>query len=63
MSAEGAQMVDGKYLNELDIRRVMICLAHGSNTFDKKQFLESTEVELSDHQRNGLIESLKMLTN
>lgn len=63
MSAEGAQMVDGKYLNELDIRRVMICLAHDSNTFDKKQFLESTEVELSDHQRNGLIESLKMLTN
>lgn len=47
MSREGSQMVNGKYFNEVNILKVMICVAHDSNSYDKKQFFDRDEVELS----------------
>jgi len=33
MKAEGAQMVNGRYFNDVDILKIMICIAHDNNTF------------------------------
>ena len=38
-TGEGVNMVKGAFHNEVDIRRVMMCVAHDSNTFDKTSLL------------------------
>lgn len=54
MKAEGSTMVRGKFFNEMDISRLMICIAHSSNSFDKIQFLDRDEVSISNNQRELL---------
>lgn len=62
MSAEGAGMVKGNFFNEMDIRKVMICVAHSGNTFNKKCFLEKTsEVEITEEQRTSMMNMLHYL--
>jgi len=56
---EGTQMVNGKYNNELDIKKVMICIAHGDNTYNKSRFLENPEVELPESAKKSLINLIK----
>ena len=61
MKAEGAGLVKGKFFNEMDIRKVMICVAHSGNTFSKKCFLEKTsEIEITEEQKNSMIKMLPM---
>ena len=55
MKGEGTRMVNGNYKNDLDIRRVMICVAHGENTYGKSRFLECPEVEMSKSAKDNLI--------
>ena len=55
MKGEGTKMVNGRYNNELNIREVMICLAHGENTYDKSRFLKSPQVEISESIKKNLI--------
>lgn len=38
---EGASMIDGSYLNHLDIRKVIICFSHGNNTYKGEKLLEA----------------------
>ena len=54
MKAEGTRMVNGNYFNELDIRKIMICIAHGDNTYDKSRFLGNPVVDLSDDAKNNI---------
>ena len=56
-TGEGTQMVSGSFNNNLDIRNVMICLAHDNNTFDKTSLLEnSTKVEIGSKKKEYLKE-------
>jgi glycosyltransferase involved in cell wall biosynthesis len=56
---EGAQMVAGSFYNEIDIRRVMMCVAHGSNTFDKAPLLcGGASIELGDDKKEYMREIL-----
>ncbi len=59
MKGEGTRMVNGKYMNELDIRKVMICVSHGENTYGKSRFLESPEVQLDPSHRRYLVNITK----
>lgn len=43
-TGEGTNMVKGSFYNEMDIRKVMICVAHDSNTFEKSSLLYSGSV-------------------
>ena len=52
---EGKTMVQKDFDNELDIRKVMVCVVHGQNTYDKQQFIDFPEVLLSTDQRNSLM--------
>ena len=47
-------MVSGSFHNQIDIRKVMMCVAHGSNTFDKTPLLSTGAVlELGiDHKES-----------
>ena len=56
MKGEGSSMVTGSFFNELDIRRVMVCVAHTNNTYDKTKLLDSTEVFLPEATRNKLLQ-------
>lgn len=47
-------MVNGAYCNELDITRVMVCIAHNSNTYDKKNLFDSTEVFVTEDAKASL---------
>jgi len=38
----------------LDIRKIMICIAHGDNTYDKSRFLGNPVVDLSDDAKNNI---------
>ena len=57
-TGEGVQMVqkeDGSSYNLIDIRRVMICVAHDSNTFDKSRILcEGANIDMSEGQKKVL---------
>ena len=56
-SGEGSQMVSGEFYRDIDIRRVMICVAHGSNTFDKGTLLrDGVVVPLSDDNKEYMRE-------
>ena len=55
MKGEGSSMVGGSYFNQLDITRVMVCVAHNSNTYDKTRLLGSTEVSIGDEARESLL--------
>lgn len=59
MKGEGTRMVNGKYSNELDIRKVMICVSHGENTYGKTRFLDSPEVQLDPSHRIHLVNITK----
>lgn len=59
MKGEGTRMVNGNYSNELDIRKVMICVSHGENTYGKSRFLESPEVQLDPSHRRHLVNITK----
>ena len=56
-------MVTGSYFNEMDISRVMVCMAHTNNTYDKTKLLESTEVVISDETRDRLLQLYQEVTN
>lgn len=62
MKGEGSKMVSGSYFNELDITRVMVCMAHTSNTYDKTKLLESTEVVIPEETRTSLLKLHKELS-
>lgn len=62
MKGEGSKMVAGSYFNELDITRVMVCMAHTSNTYDKTKLLESTEVIIPEETRSSLLKLHKELS-
>ena len=55
MHGEGSSMVTGSYFNELNISRVMVCMAHSSNTYDKSKLLNSTEVCLPEETRRRFL--------
>ena len=57
---EGLNMVKGKFYNELDIRKVMICFAHGANTYSKDSLLDATEVPISEDMRLMIMEMYSM---
>lgn len=63
IQGEGATMVTGSYFNEMDISRVMVCMAHTNNTYDKTKLLESTEVVISDETRDRLLQLYQEVTN
>lgn len=52
---EGVSMITGKFYNELDIQKVMICFSHGDNTYDKTQLLEATTVTITERLRQNLM--------
>lgn len=59
MKAEGAGLVKGKFFNEMDIKKVMICVAHSGNTFNKNCFLEKTsEIEMTEEQKSSMMNML-----
>ena len=61
-SGEGVPMVTGSFYNEIDIRKVMICVAHESNTFDKTALLRSgMRLELKNEGKESLREVLSVL--
>lgn len=51
---EGVSMIAGKSYNELDIKKVMICFSHGSNTYDKSELLKAPSVVVPDEVRQNL---------
>lgn len=53
---EGVQMMKGSYDNCLDIRKIMVCLAHGQNSCDKSHLLGSAEVDMSEDSRKKLLD-------
>lgn len=55
MTGEGSSMVAGSFFNEMDITKVMVCMAHNSNTYDKTKLLESAEVVMADSARERLL--------
>lgn len=59
MQGEGASLVQGSYFNEMDISKVMICIAHTNNTYDKTKLLNSTEIPISESTRDELLGILK----
>ena len=59
MQGEGSTMVAGSYFNEMDITRVMVCMAHTNNTYDKTKLLESTEVVIPDATRDKFLQLYK----
>ncbi|CAM9133767.1 unnamed protein product [Ectocarpus sp. 8 AP-2014] len=61
--SEGASMIDGKFYNELDIRKVMICFSHGNNTYDKAKLLQAPAVAIPDELRQKLLEIWIACTN
>ena len=61
MQGEGSSMVVGSYFNELDITRVMVCMAHSANTYDKSKLLQSTEVVIPEETRKRLLRLYKEL--
>ena len=52
---EGVRMISGRFFNELDIKQVMICFSHESNTYDKRELLRAPEVHISDALRQSLM--------
>lgn len=60
---EGVQMVrmdDGSSYNEIDIRKVMLCVAHDSNTFDKTPILlNGIPLEIGEGQKEALRDIVK----
>jgi glycosyltransferase involved in cell wall biosynthesis len=54
-SGEGKSMVRGDYDNEMDIRKVMVCVVHGGNTFNKDMFIEFPEVKLTPSQKEAFM--------
>ena len=55
-NAEGVNLlIRGTYFNEVDIRQIMICFAHGDNTFNKDSLKDSTEVSISDDMREMIM--------
>ena len=64
-TGEGSTMVrmgDGSSHNTIDIRKVMICVAHDSNTFNKNDILvKGTVLELGDDKKKQLGEILKFI--
>lgn len=50
-TGEGANMIQGCYENNLDIRKIMVCFAHDSNTFSKDSLLGATSVDVPDDMR------------
>lgn len=65
-AGEGISMIAGKFYNELDIRRVMICFSHGSNTYDKIELLKAPSVDIPDDMRQKLVaiwSSLNLIGN
>lgn len=61
MCREGSQMVKGRYFNEVNILKVMICVAHDSNSYDKKQFWDKDEVQLVKKHREMMIQEFGFL--
>lgn len=58
-TGEGVKMVAGSFHKEIDIRRVMICVAHDSNTFDKTSLLrDGSPIEISREKKCCLREIL-----
>ena len=55
---EGKTMVKTNFDNQMDIRKVMVCVVHDQNTYDKRKFIDFPEVQLSRHQRNALMQEL-----
>ena len=58
MKGEGTRMVNGSYFNELDIRKIMICISHGENTYDKSKFIGNPEVELSGEAKKNIMDMI-----
>lgn len=54
-TGEGASMIAGSFFNELDIRKVMICFSHSSNTYDKAPLLRAPTVDIPDDLRQKLM--------
>lgn len=52
---EGSRMIAGKSYNELDIRKVMICFSHSSNTYDKRELLKAPVVDIPEDLRQKLL--------
>lgn len=57
-TGEGVQMVrmdDGSSHNDIDIRKVMLCVAHDSNTFDKTPILcNGTPLDIGESKKQAL---------
>lgn len=56
MQGEGSSMATGSFFNEMDITRVMVCISHTSNTYDKTNLLGSTEVVIPNETRAKLLQ-------
>jgi len=54
-TGEGASMIAGSYFNKLDIRKVMVCFSHDSNTYDKTPLLRAPTVDIPDDLRQTLM--------
>jgi glycosyltransferase involved in cell wall biosynthesis len=53
--AEGSQMVKGRCFNKMDIRKVMLCVSHENNTYDKTELLKhGAIVILSQAAKDGM---------
>lgn len=54
--AEGHDMaLNGNSCNDLDIRKMMICISHSTNTFDKSRFIDNPEIEISTDKLSELL--------
>jgi len=61
-TGEGTQMVSGEFYRDVDIRRVMICVAHDSNTFDKESLLrDGIVVPLSEDKKKNMREIMGVM--
>lgn len=53
--AEGSQMVNGRYFNQMDIKKIMMCVSHGTNTYDKIDLLKKGAiVSLSESSKDSM---------
>lgn len=57
-SGEGQPMVRGRFDNDLDIRKVVVCVVHDNNTFNKTMFSNFPVVPLTQKQKQALINLL-----
>lgn len=59
--AEGSQMVNGRYFNQMDIRKIMMCVSHENNTYDKTEHLKNgATIMLSQTSKDSMKKVMEM---